>query len=239
MPNQTPDAAGSDATRRPPAVHVVVPMKPLSRAKSRLAPRLSPAERHDLALLMLHAVLSTLDTARPLVQAVWVISSDALVLRAAHAHGAHGLHDPTSELNAALELAKGHAAAQGAGALLVLPADMPLLSSSDVGGLVAALLAPPTSSHSRGICVLAPNEDASGTNALGLTLPTPMACQFGPASFAQHQASAERLGLELRLYRSPTLAFDVDTPADVERIWHMQHQERRQIDGNHRLCCGP
>jgi 2-phospho-L-lactate guanylyltransferase (CobY/MobA/RfbA family) len=38
--------------------------------------------------------------------------------------------------------------------------------------------------------------------------------QFGPDSFAAHQAAAQASGVPARIYRAPGLAFDLDTPDD-------------------------
>ena len=38
---------------------------------------------------------------------------------------------------------------------------------------------------------------------------------YGPGSFARHGAEAHRLGLALRVVREPSLAHDVDLPADL------------------------
>ena len=38
---------------------------------------------------------------------------------------------------------------------------------------------------------------------------------YGAASFARHVAEAGRLGLALRVERSPRLGWDVDLPADL------------------------
>jgi 2-phospho-L-lactate guanylyltransferase len=41
---------------------------------------------------------------------------------------------------------------------------------------------------------------------------------FGPGSFEKHRQAAETAGLEPIIYRSPTLAFDLDLPEDWEGL---------------------
>lgn len=250
-------------TSLPPArVHAIVPMKELARAKSRLAGHLAPAEQRTLALAMLRRVVETLCAAgepgpQPNSQptahlaVVQVISRDSLVLQAAAAWGAQPLAEAAPPpgvadgLNSALHQAQATAEQAGASALLVVPADVPLLTLADVAGLLAALQSVPPGRDTQGICVLAPNADQSGTNALGLTLPARLPFQFGHGSFARHRAAARALGLHVAVYTSPTLALDIDTPADLAQARQVAspltefYQERSYCDGNYWLCCGP
>jgi 2-phospho-L-lactate guanylyltransferase len=213
--------------------HAAVPIKTLHQAKSRLSGVLSPAERRMLVLAMLRAVVNTCYAA-PRIQTVWVVGKDAAVLDFAAQHGARALYDPTNDMNAALDLAAAAALQAGAEALLVLPADVPLLTTADIASLIDPLQAAAPSP----VCVLSPDQAASGTNALALTLPPALPFLFGPGSFARHMEAAQRHGLQTHVYTSPTLALDIDTPADLERAIQMQSPPRRTNHVDHWLCCG-
>jgi 2-phospho-L-lactate guanylyltransferase len=41
---------------------------------------------------------------------------------------------------------------------------------------------------------------------------------YGPGSFRRHVAEARRRGYGVRVVREPTLAFDVDVPADLAAL---------------------
>lgn len=197
-------------------------MKMLTQAKSRLAALLTPDERRSLALAMLHGVLTTIlsdgrlagqdqqldptvsTTQAALISKVWVVSADPLVLELAANQGAQPIFDTTAELNEALELARATVQRAGATALLVIPADVPLLNRADLQALAQAL-------HAGNDVVIAPDHERNGTNALGMRLPTGMPFQFGLHSFDLHCESARRLGLSIHIYTSPTLALDIDT----------------------------
>lgn len=196
-------------------LHLVIPMKDLARAKSRLAEILPPDARRALVLEMLRRVLATLlpgrehhGTVAPAdIESVWIMSADPTILALTTELGARPLHDPTADLNAALEWARTVVTAAGADALLIIPADVPRITPADLAGLTASLQA-------GSALVIAPDRAGHGTNALGLRLPSPLPFQFGPDSFAQHLETARRLGLTAQIYASPTLALDVDTPED-------------------------
>ncbi|MBC8078428.1 MAG: NTP transferase domain-containing protein [Chloroflexales bacterium] len=91
-------------------------------------------------------------------------------------------------------------------ALLVLPGDVPLVTSADIAALLA--------SAAQGRVAIAPSRDR-GTNALALPLPAPIAFRFGVNSCAAHLAQARARGLPAHIHRSPTLALDIDTADDL------------------------
>jgi 2-phospho-L-lactate guanylyltransferase len=138
---------------------------------------------------------------------VAVISRDPAVRALAAAQGAQPLVERGYDLNAALEQARAAVVAAGAAAVLVLPADLPLLTAEDLAGLCAQ------AQLGDGV-VIAPSHDG-GTNALLLRPPLALPYAFGVDSFARHCALAAAAGLPCRVYRSPTLAWDVDTPEDL------------------------
>ncbi|MEN9938969.1 MAG: hypothetical protein RLZZ387_5548 [Chloroflexota bacterium] len=187
-------------------IHVLIPVKPLHAAKSRLAPAIGPAERRALALAMLGDVLAAA-IASPLTAAVTVVSSDPAVLHLAQAAAADALPDYAADLNGALAQAARELTLRGARALLVLPGDLPLLTPADVELLAASLTCAPSAA-------LAPSRDG-GTNALLVSPPEALPFLFGRGSLARHLAAAVALGVAARIVRSPGLELDVDQPADL------------------------
>jgi 2-phospho-L-lactate guanylyltransferase len=80
-----------------------------------------------------------------------------------------------------------------------------------VRALVAALGSGPR-------CVIAPDEQEQGTNALALAPPDPGFFRFGPDSFQAHLEAAKALGAKPHILRRPGLANDLDTPDDYRRF---------------------
>ncbi|MCU0491015.1 MAG: 2-phospho-L-lactate guanylyltransferase [Chloroflexaceae bacterium] len=207
-------------------LHVVVPMKRLDQAKSRLAEVLPPATRHALALEMLERVVKAMRDWRmeiaeeqkhnesPIAHrqspTLWLLSPDPTVLALAPTYAARPLFDPTGDLNGALELARDTLRADGADGMLIIPGDVPLITPGDVDSLVQLLA-------SGADMVLAPDGERNGTNAMGLRLPSALPFQFGLNSFEKHTAAARQLGLHTHVVTSATLALDVDTAESYER----------------------
>ncbi|NNJ08839.1 2-phospho-L-lactate guanylyltransferase [Chloroflexales bacterium ZM16-3] len=192
-------------------IHAVVPVKALARAKSRLAEQLSPAERHDLVLEMLGRVLATLLACRGAALAeVWVISADPEVLFLAESAGAHTMFDHAGDLNGALEQARSALKGEDAAAMLVIPADVPLITPGDVAALARTLAAGAD-------VAMATDRHGDGTNALGLRLPSDLPFRFGERSAGLHLAEADARDMLAQVYWSPTLALDVDDPESLAR----------------------
>lgn len=189
-------------------LHAIVPVKALALAKSRLAPVLTPAERRRLVLDMFERVLATLG--RACVSAVWVVSADPELLALAAARRANPIAERGGGLNAALEQARRAAEASGAQALVVVPADVPLLTPADIGALLALL-------RGGADVVLAPDEAGRGTNALALRARAELPFSFGEGSAERHLRLAAERGLIVRRHHSPTLALDVDDPPSLAR----------------------
>ena len=100
--------------------------------------------------------------------------------------------------------------ADGVGTLAVLHGDLPNLSPDDVTALLDAI--PPDA----GVAI-APDRAGSGTNGLAMMPPDAIPFAFGPGSFELHRAGAVAAGLPLAVVERPSLAFDLDTPADLAR----------------------
>jgi len=184
----------------------IIPVKRLSEAKSSLSAKLAPEQRSRLVLSMLMDVLGAVHQASS-IAGVAVVSPDERVLSFARLHGAEGVAEPGLELNEALKLAIRHTISKGVDSVLILPADLPLLKSVDVENLIAAASAPKD-------VVIAPSK-AKGTNALFLRPPDLINLSFGGESFPLHVREASQVGVRPRIYRSTTVALDIDEPEDL------------------------
>ena len=192
-------------------VWAIVPVKPLNRAKSRLARVLSGPEREQLTLRMLRYNLETACAIEGLA-GVLVISRDNDVLAEARAvNGVLTLQESgIPGLNNALNQARHML--RGADAILVLPADIPLVVADDVRAMLEMGRQP-------GSVVIAPDRHGQGTNAIFLHPPGIIDFSFGVGSFARHQAAARSQGARVFAYQSEGLALDIDTPEDMA-VWH-------------------
>lgn len=186
----------------------IVPVKPLRRGKSRLASVLSPEERADLNQRLLAHTLGTL-TAVESIEHVLVVSRDPAALALARDFGARTVQEKgTPDLNIALTRATILAKQYATSGVLIMPADLPLISPADVNALIECAGDPP-------VVVAAPDRRRDGTNAL-LVRPTGLIeYDFGPGSFQRHCERAKQAGARLEIFEHPALALDVDLPEDL------------------------
>jgi 2-phospho-L-lactate guanylyltransferase len=189
----------------PVSTAVVVPVRSLEGAKSRLGAVLDAEERRDLVERLLRRTVAAA-LATPGVTDVVVVSPDPDVLAVASAVGARPLTQQSRGLNPALQEARTAIAADR---LLVLPADLPAVTAGDLVQILAAGDAAGTPS-----VVLAPDRHGRGTNALLLAPPDVIDFAFGGDSRAAHAwlaSSADAAYGEV----PGVLALDLDTPDDL------------------------
>lgn len=189
----------------------LIPVKTFARGKQRLAPLLSPDERTALAVAMFRDVLAAITAARG-VDRVCVVTSDGEARRLAGAAGAAVLAETEQRSeSASVDWGATRCAEMGAGSVLVLPADLPLLTAGDVEAVLAA------AGEGPGV-VLVPSADELGSNAILRTPPLAIPSRFGHGSFERHQREAAQRGLPCRVLRLPRVALDVDELEHLEAV---------------------
>jgi 2-phospho-L-lactate/phosphoenolpyruvate guanylyltransferase len=186
-------------------IALVVAVKRLAAAKTRLAPVFSARTRENVVLAML---VDTLTAAAGVeaVGSITVITPDEAAAAAAAELGANVLADPTPEghgdpLNNAIAAGE-RAVINSFSNVVVLQGDLPALQTQELAEAIAA-----ARHHRRSFVADRP---ATGTAAL-FAFATMLDPQFGPDSSARHRRSG---AIELT-GAWPGLRCDVDTPADL------------------------
>jgi 2-phospho-L-lactate guanylyltransferase len=189
----------------------IVPVKPLRRGKSRLAGTLSEDERAQLNKMLLEHTLKTLTDLKE-VEQVLVVSRDPQALAIARNHGARTVReDGQPQLNMALKRATVIAQVYATRGVLVLPADLPLLTREDVLTLLERATRPP-------VVVIAPDRHGRGTNALLMSPAGLIEYDFGEGSFKRHCERVHKSGARLEIVTLPSLGLDLDLPEDLELV---------------------
>lgn len=193
-------------------IWAIVPVKPLRRGKSRLAERLTEDERAELNSLLLAHTLKTLKKT-PKIDEVLVVSRDPKALTIARDHKARTIRENGSpRLNVALERATAVAKMYEAKSVLVLPADLPLISQADVEKLLSVV------NGGKRIVVITPDRHRSGTNALFLSPIGVIEYDYGENSFERHCERAKEAGARLEICELPSIELDLDLPEDLELV---------------------
>ena len=189
----------------------IVPVKPLRHGKSRLAGALNEDQRTELNKALLQHTLETLAELKE-VDGVLVVSRDPHALKVAHGLGARTVQETGQpQLNTALKRATVVAQVYATRGVLVLPADLPLISKDDILELIRRADQAP-------VVVIAPDRHGRGTNALLISPPGLIEYDFGEDSFQRHCELARRAGARLEIVELPSLGLDLDVPEDFEIV---------------------
>jgi 2-phospho-L-lactate/phosphoenolpyruvate guanylyltransferase len=184
---------------------VIIPVKPLAAAKSRIS--VSPEVRRRLAAAF---ALNTIHAAHgaQLVEDVVVLTSDHRIAASAKQLGAVVLADCGSGLNGSLQAAL--ACQPQSDPAAILAADLPLLTSDMLDGVLASG-ADYERWHVRDFA-------GTGTTMLGARECRSLEPQFGPESSKKHLGCGfAQLPLPENLLGA---AHDVDTVTDLRQVWN-------------------
>src|SRR5262249_380005 len=168
-----------------------------------------PAElKPRLGLAMAEDVLAALASVSGLAGVV-VVTVDAAASEIARRYGTRVLADGARDgQTGAVHAAARALAREGRGAMLALPADLPLITPHQVRTPLDAQARTPD-------FVIAPAHDERGSNAVLCAPPELVALQFGDDSFAPHLAAARRVGVEPKIIRLAGIGLDIDNPRDL------------------------
>lgn len=192
------------------AIWAIVPVKPLRRGKSRLSGVLSLEARTALNHYLLSNTLETLASVSEIEHSL-VVSRDPEALTIAREYGARTVQEQGSpQLNIALTRATLVAINHSVQAVLIIPADLPLLTSNDIRAVISMSFDPP-------VVVITPDRHKQGTNALLISPPGLIQIEFGPDSFQRHCSQAKSAGVRLEICERNSVALDIDLPEDLEQ----------------------
>jgi 2-phospho-L-lactate guanylyltransferase len=199
----------------------ILPIKSFGAAKQRLAGLLGSGSRQALAQAMFLDVLASLRRV-PGIEAIAVVTADAVAQSAARGNGVILLFDPAEGgQSAAAGIGIHYAIDNGFDRVLLVPGDTPLADPGEVSALLASAEA------DRIDVSIVPDRHGTGTNALLLAPPAAMAPGFGPESLERHSDRAEAAGLRHRVESVPSLMLDVDTPDDLAELAVLLEERRR------------
>ena len=185
----------------------ILPVKRLYAAKQRLALGLKGEQRRRLVEAMVGDVLEAIGGARSIERTI-VVSGDPVAQELAAGAGAEVVPDPEDGGHNQAALAGiARAEAEGAGLVVLLPGDCPLLDPRELDGLLTGV-------PERYVGVV-PDRHGTGTNALVLSPPDAIGPAFGEGSRDRHVALARQAGVPFGIDEVPSLGLDLDTPADI------------------------
>jgi 2-phospho-L-lactate guanylyltransferase len=189
-------------------VWACIPVKEFAGAKQRLAALLGPSQREILAETMLEDVLSALAGARQLA-GILVNTVDPRAAALSERYGARVVTAQAQEGHTGAVVGMARIlAAEGSGALLTLPGDIPRVTGWEIDAVVASCRDAPS-------FTIVPAHDQLGSNAVLCAPPLAVPLRFGDDSYFPHLAAARQGGIEPTIVRLPGIGLDIDHPIDL------------------------
>ena len=189
-------------------VWAAIPVKAFTGAKLRTSSVLTQRQREILAATMLEDVLAAAAESS-LLAGIMVNTVDPVAAGLARRYGARvvtegALDGHTGAVNGMARVL----AAEGKGALLTMPGDIPRVTAAEIDAVVASTQAAPA-------FTIVPAHDELGSNAVLCTPPFSVPLRFGDNSYFPHLIAARAAGIEPTILRLPGIGLDIDHPVDL------------------------
>jgi len=187
----------------------IVPIKPLRRGKSRLSTILSEEERSHLNHYLFTYTIEVLKQVDS-ISDILVVSRDTNVLTESREMGVRTVtENGTPELNHAIRRASLFSTAFSTEGVLIVPADLPLLTPEDVTDFIHHRTQAP-------MIVISPDRRRQGTNMLLLDPADLLTFSYGQESFTRHIELAKSQCADVMIVENERIALDLDVPEDFD-----------------------
>jgi len=189
---------------------LLIPVKDLATAKQRLAEALTQSQRSQLAEAMLRDVMTAAVGVRNRFD-VALVTGDARAQHLAREFGFAVIEDTRNEgETAAIEMATAWAEQRGYDTTVVIPGDIPLITSDELHRVLDA--APAAGA------VFVPAYDRRGSNCILRRPASLIPLRFGNDSFLPHCEAMRRTGRELVILEMPGIGLDIDNPHELDLL---------------------
>jgi 2-phospho-L-lactate/phosphoenolpyruvate guanylyltransferase len=189
---------------------LLIPVKNLGNAKQRLGETLNRAQRSQLAEAMLRDVLTAASGVTERLD-VFVVTGDPQAKAIAAVLNFGVIEDDHNESEtAAIEMATEWSERHGYDTSIVVPADVPLITSAELNRVLDA--APAQGA------VFVPAYDRRGSNCILRRPSSIIPLRFGNDSFQPHCEAMKKTGEQLIILEMPGIGLDIDNPHELELL---------------------
>jgi 2-phospho-L-lactate guanylyltransferase len=189
---------------------LLIPVKSLATAKQRLSEALDQAHRTLLAEAMLRDVLAAAASVRDRLD-VFLVTGDAQAQAIAAEFSFGVIEDARNESEtAAIEMATAWCQRNGYDTTVVIPADVPLVTSTELHRVLDA--APAEGA------VFVPAYDRRGSNCILRRPVSIIPLRFGNDSFLPHCEAMRKTGKPLIILEFSGVGLDIDSPHELDLL---------------------
>ena len=205
---------GQQVAQRDEGLWALVPVKALAGANQRLKKCLG-ADREGFTVAMFKDVLAALCESKK-VSHIAVVTGDPRVAAIAKQGGLVVIEEVESKgLNEALELGRDAIRRMGGQRMVIVPADIPLMTGRETDRTLFELQIQ-RQARGDGVTGIGPSKDLGGTNFLCIETGRPFPLMFGPGSYRRHLECAIEHGSQPVSLSSPTISLDIDEDKDLD-----------------------
>ncbi len=189
---------------------LLIPVKSLTTAKQRLASVLDQGRRSQLAEAMLRDVMTAAAGVHDRID-VALVTGDPRAQSVAGEFGFLVIEDQRNESEtAAVEMATAWCEQRGYDTTIVVPGDIPLITSDELGRVLDA--APVEGA------VFVPAYDHRGSNCILRRPASIIPLRFGNDSFLPHCEAMQKTGKKLVILEMPGIGLDIDNPHELDLL---------------------
>lgn len=190
--------------------YLIIPIKSFKNSKNRLKPNLNDEARIEFCKRMALDVLNCVKNCKNFDKII-IITKEKHDLSELKNNKIYFLEDKEEKgINQAIQLAFETYNINEEDSLLILHADIPLLTEFDMN------LITEKAKSSQKTAVIVPSRRKDGTNALFLKPPNLIEVQFGKNSYEKHVKSLEKIqDLKVITIENENISLDIDTYQDL------------------------
>ncbi len=196
----------------------IIPIKSLKDGKKRLESFLTSQQRKALILTLLKNVLNATAKAQ-LSNHTLLVTPDSKIIEITKKWNLSNLEYlveyASNGTNQAVQLAIDWCASKQISSILIIPADIPLVSSDDIDELIKM-------GKNKFPIVLVPSQRRDGTNAFYLRPPNLVKVWYGPNSFQKNLDTISKQKLPYIILEKPAFALDIDLKEDLEQLYSIK-----------------
>ncbi len=187
---------------------IIIPVKSLEFAKLRLNSILNSEQRKKLCINMFKDVIQAASATQKTNKIV-TISSDPMILDIGSQFGDIISEQMETNINESINSAIEFAIKKNANSVLIIPGDIPLITSNDIDEIFNYEINPPT-------IIISPSLRKNGTNLLFLMPSDIIKIEYGENSFQKHIEKARNVkNHNLIIHNSKNFGLDIDLPKDL------------------------
>jgi 2-phospho-L-lactate guanylyltransferase len=191
---------------------LLIPVKTLGNAKQRLGDAFDQPHRTQLAEAMLRDVFAAAAGVRVRLD-IFVVTGDPAAQLLAAEFGFRVIPDDRNESEtAAIEMATAWCESRGHDTTVVIPGDIPLITSSELHQVLDA-------APDEGV-VIVPAHDRRGSNCVLRRPAAIIPLRFGNDSFLPHCEAVRQSGKPLVILEFSGIGLDIDHPHELDMLLH-------------------